>query len=231
MPLTPLHVIVPVRSLSDGKRRLGAAVDAEEREVLIVGMLRSALDVLTAALGERRVGVVSADQTVLAVARHLGTRAVEEVAGGDLNTALLQARAWALSDAAEAVLYLPADLPLLAGSTLARLLDAADAALTAGAARPIVVIAPSDARAGTNALLVAPADVIEPSFGPSSLAAHLEAAARVGATVQLFADAELGFDLDTPEDLERLAAGRLVELLELGARTLDELRAPITPAA
>jgi 2-phospho-L-lactate guanylyltransferase (CobY/MobA/RfbA family) len=90
----------------------------------------------------------------------------------------------------------------------------------------MVVVAPSDARDGTNALLLSPPGVIEPAFGPSSLEAHLRAAAAVGASVQVVADPELGFDLDTPDDLERLDASRLVELIELGMREADALLAP-----
>ena len=71
-------------------------------------------------------------------------------------------------------------------------------------ATPLVVVAPSDARGGTNALLISPPSLIEPSFGESSLAAHLLAASGADATVQLVIDPALGFDLDTPDDLERL---------------------------
>ena len=94
---------------------------------------------------------------------------------------------------------------------LDRLLDAADAALAAGGGGPLVVIAPSDARQGTNALLLAPPAVIEPAFGAASFEAHVRAAAHQGASVQVVADPALGFDLDTPEDLELLVAGGAVE--------------------
>lgn len=231
MSLTPLYAVVPVRSLSDGKRRLGPAVDAEEREALVLGLLRTTIDAAAQVAGAASLVVVSADPIILAVARRLGATAIVEETSDDLNAALRQGRAVALEDGAKGLLYLPADLPLLATSTLERLFDAADAALAAGGNGPLVVIAPSDARGGTNALLLAPPAVIEPAFGTASLGAHLEAAAHAGATVQLVADPQLGFDLDTPDDLERLDPARLVELLELGARTLDEMSAPATPAA
>ena len=232
MPLKPLHVVVPVRSLSDGKRRLGLAVDAEERAALVVGLLRGTIEATRAVVPPAGVTVVSADATVLQIARRLGAAIVAEAAHDDLNGALRQARDSVVDEGAAALLYLPADLPLLSDAALARLIDAADAAQAAGGDRPIVVIAPADARAGTNALLLAPPAIIEPSFGAASLGAHLQLAARAGATVQIVADLELGFDLDTPDDLERLEPTRLVELLELGARTLDELApTPATPAA
>ena len=76
---------------------------------------------------------------------------------------------------------------------LDRLLDAADAALAAGTGAPLVVIAPADARDGTNALLLCPPGIIEPHFGPGSLEAHLRAARDAGATVQLVVDPVVGF--------------------------------------
>ena len=105
------------------------------------------------------------------------------------------------------MLILPADLPLLERASLDRLLDAADAALAAGSGRPLVAIAPSDARDGTNGLLLFPTDVIEPAFGAGSFEAHVRAAAAADATLQVVTDAGLGFDLDTPEDLEMLPHG------------------------
>lgn len=233
--LSRLHAIVPARSVGDGKARLGIALDAEERAAIVVGLLRRTLEVIAQVPAIAAVTVVSADPTLLALARRLGATAVGEekpanrapdtAAADSLNAALRQGRAAAQATGTTSLLYLPADLPLLSVAALGRLLDAADAAPTAGAGRPIVVIAPADARGGTNALLLAPPAVVEPSFGPASLAAHLRAAADSGATVQLVADPELGFDLDTPDDLERLDPARLVELEEMGAMTLDELAA------
>ena len=46
--LEPLHVVLPLRTLSGGKARLGGALDAEEREALILGHARRTLGVLLA---------------------------------------------------------------------------------------------------------------------------------------------------------------------------------------
>ena len=79
-----------------------------------------------------------------------------------------------------------------------------------------MAIVPADARSGTNALLLSPPDVIQPAFGPESLRAHLEAARAANASVQLVEDPVLGFDLDTPADIERLDPARLAELQAMG---------------
>jgi 2-phospho-L-lactate guanylyltransferase len=204
---------VPLRSLATGKTRLGGAIDAEEREYLLLGMLRRTVTLLAEWPACAAVHVVSADPRALAVAVECGARPLFETGEG-LNDAIAAASDAAKAEGAAAVLILPADLPLMDDRSLDRMLEAADAALAAGAARPLVVIAPSDARNGTNALLLSPPDVIAPHFGSLSFEAHVRAAKAADATLQVVTDAGLGFDLDTPEDLERLPAALLESLLK-----------------
>jgi 2-phospho-L-lactate/phosphoenolpyruvate guanylyltransferase len=214
--LSRLHVVVPLRTLEGGKSRLGAALDAEEREELIVGMLRHLLAAIAAWGGAADVLVVSPDPAVLSIATAAGARTLLQRTG-DLNEGIRLGVADAVTGQATAVLVLPGDLPLVAPDALGRLRDAADAALAAGSGRALVAIVPADARNGTNALLLSPPGVIAPAFGPDSLRAHLEAARAANASVQLVDDPALGFDLDTPGDVERLDSRRLAELQAVGA--------------
>lgn len=211
----PLHVVVPLRSMAGGKARLGGALDAEEREELVLGMLRHTLLVLADWPPCARVHVVSPDARLLRLVR---TSAVDAVLqpGEGLNEGLALGRHTAVKAGARSLLILPADLPLLEAASLEQLLDAADAALAAGSGSPLVVIGPSDARNGTNALLLSPPGVIDFSFGSASFEAHVRAAAAVDATLQVVTDAGLGFDLDTPEDVEVLRPETLEALLRLG---------------
>ncbi len=214
--LSRLHVVVPLRTLEGGKTRLGAALDAEEREELIVGMLRHVLGVVHAWGRAAGVLVVSPDPALLRIAAAAGAATLAQ-RNGTLNDGLRVAIRDATASGATAVLIIPADLPLVEPRALERLCDAADAALAAGRGRPLVAIAPADARTGTNGLLLSPPDVIEPAFGPDSLRAHLEAARAAGASVQVVTEDLLGFDLDTPGDVERLGPARLAELQAMGA--------------
>ena len=93
-------------------------------------------------------------------------------------------------------------------------------ALAAGNGHALIVVAPADARGGTNALLISPPALIDPQFGDHSLEAHLRAAALADATVQLVVDPALGFDLDTPDDLERLDTNTVVDLEHRGQALL-----------
>jgi 2-phospho-L-lactate guanylyltransferase len=213
--LARLHVVVPIRALGGGKRRLSPVLDEGEREALVIGLLRRTLTVLAAWRGAAAVHVVSPDPAVAPIALAAGARPLAQTHGG-LNEGIAAARAVAMADEATAVLIIPGDLPLLGIEVLEALADAADAAIAAGSGHAVVVIAPADARTGTNALLISPPDAIEPGFGPGSLERHLRAAEAAGASTQLVVDPTLGFDLDTPEDLALMEPARLAELLALG---------------
>jgi 2-phospho-L-lactate guanylyltransferase len=220
--LTPLHVVLPLRTLSGGKARLGGAVDAEERQTLILGMARRTVELLLAWPGCERLHLVSPDLALLRAVEPDGaasgaerlSRLVQD--GEGLGAAIISGRERALEEGAVSLLVLPGDLPELSHEALDRLALAADAGLAAAAGGPLVAIAPAAARGGTNALLLRPPDAIDPAFGEASFEAHLRAAAAAGAAVQVVPDEALGYDLDTPDDLERLDPERLRELMRLG---------------
>ena len=210
--LSTLHVVVPVRALDDGKRRLSPVLDASQRSAVVAGLLEHTLRALEVWGGAAMIHVVSPDPAVVPIAQARGGRPLVQSDEG-LNEAIVAARRVATDIGATAMLVLPSDLPDLEPASLEALIEAADAALAAGAGQPVVVIAPADARSGTNALLLSPPDAIEPGFGPGSLERHLRAAEAAGASTQLVVDAALGFDLDTPDDLTVLGPARLAELL------------------
>jgi 2-phospho-L-lactate guanylyltransferase len=210
--LTALHVVVPVRALADGKRRLSPVLDESERGRFVAALLEQTIDVLTRWGHAAVIHVVSPDPAVIAIAADRGASPLLQSDAG-LNEGIVAARDAARTAGATAMLVLPADLPDLDLAALDGLLDAADAAVAAGAGRPVVVAGPADARTGTNALLCSPPDAIEPGFGPGSLERHLARAESVDATVQLVVDAALGFDIDTPDDLAVLGPDRLAALL------------------
>jgi 2-phospho-L-lactate/phosphoenolpyruvate guanylyltransferase len=220
--LEPVHVVLPLRTVSGGKARLGEALDAEEREELVLGLLLHTLAVLGAWQVCRRIHIVSPDPVVGSATGQAGVEvSVHRQHGEGLNEGILLGVSAARVEGAASLLVLPGDLPLLSGEALDGLLLAADAALVAASGGPLLAIAPSDAGGGTNALLIRPPDVIAPAFGPGSFEAHLRAAESAGVAVQVVSDPVLGFDLDTPDDLERLDPLRLRELTALGRTAID----------
>ena len=57
---------------------------------------------------------------------------------------------------------------------------------------------------GTNALVIAPPNAIEPSFGEGSCERHVDAARAAGVPYGVEEINSLGFDLDTPADIVAL---------------------------
>jgi 2-phospho-L-lactate guanylyltransferase len=224
--LEPIHVVLPMRTVSGGKARLGEALDAEEREELVLGLLVHTLSVLGQWERCARVHLVSPDPVLAAVTSGATVPViVHHQEGEGLNPGISLGVAAALAAGAASVLVLPGDIPWLSTEALDELALAADAGLAAAAGGPLVAIAPSDARSGTNALLLRPPDVIAPTFGSDSFEAHLRAAQAADASVQVVGDDVLGFDLDTPEDLERLDPARLRELMAVGRMLAERVEA------
>lgn len=224
--LGPLHVVLPMRTVSGGKARLGGALDAEEREELVLGLLLNTLAVLAAWQVCRRIHLVSPDPVLDVATRQVGVEvSVVRQQGEGLNDGVRLGISAARAEGAPSVLVLPGDLPHVSPEALDELVLAADAAMAAAAGGPLVAIVPSDARNGTNALLLRPPQVIDPAFGPGSFEAHLRAAESAAAAVQVVSPSELGFDLDTPEDLERLDPLRLRQLMELGRGAIERASA------
>lgn len=196
--LSRVVAIVPVRSLTGAKSRLGEPLDPEERAELIVAMLRRTVAAALEATSLDGVIVVSKDAELLHRARAMGAGGLLQRSDG-LNEGLAEARE-AVSADATAILVLPADLPDVSAAEIDRLIDTAAKALAGARSRLLVALVPDRRGSGTNALLLAPPDAIAFSFGEQSRTAHAAHAAAARATY-LELDGPLDFDLDTPEDL------------------------------
>ena len=196
--LSRIVAVVPVRSLSGAKSRLGEPLDPEERADLIMALLRRTVAAATESARLDGVAVVSQDADLLEQARAMGAAPVLQVGDG-LNEGLAETRDSACPGAT-ALLVLPADLPGVSAEAIDRVAEVARVAAAREPDRAVVVLVSDRHGTGTNALLVAPPDAIPFRFGERSRAAHAAEAAAAGATyVEL--DGPLSFDLDTPEDL------------------------------
>ena len=190
--------LVPIRGLESAKSRLGGDLDAEERLELVTELLRRTL---VATRDARRIEgtiVVTKDGDAAELARlHDAIGLVESAPG--LNGAIDAARSVAVARGATAVLVLPADLPAVSSDSIDELVEAAQ-----GVGRDphagLVALVGDRHGAGTNALLLAPALVIEPAFGVGSREAHARAARAAGARY-LELESPLSFDVDTSADL------------------------------
>jgi 2-phospho-L-lactate guanylyltransferase len=189
-----IYALVPVAALDGAKSRLGEVLDAEERQDLVLRLARATIRAAVETPGISETLVVTPDDTVRALALEAGARPMRQRSRG-LNKGLREARAEALAAGATAVLILPIDLPAVSPDTLGLVVDT----LREHAA-PLVALVPDLQGRGTNALLLAPPDVIDVHFGRDSRAAHIAAATAAGASV-IELGGPLRQDLDTPDDL------------------------------
>jgi 2-phospho-L-lactate guanylyltransferase len=192
-----LWAIIPVKPLRRGKTRLAGVLTEDEREMLNLSLLGHTVTVLRQVSEIQQILVVSSDTAVLALAREQGARTVMEDGNPGLNTALHRATMVAQVYAAQGVLILPSDLPLITKEDIEELIIQAEPS-------PVVVIAPDRRNEGTNALLVKPTGLIDYQFGDHSFSKHSSQAEKFHINLKIVHRPTLGLDLDFPEDLELL---------------------------
>ena len=184
--------ILPVKSFSRAKQRLGEAVGGDEREELAAAMVSDVLAALAAAPGIDDVIVVTAEPLAVRAAAH--AMVVHDPDEAGQSAAAARGIDAALVRGAGRVVLVPGDCPALDPRELGELLA------TPGE----VVIVPDRHGTGTNALLLQPPAVIQPSFGAGSFARHAALARAAGAAVKVRPLPSLSLDVDTPDDLAAL---------------------------
>jgi 2-phospho-L-lactate guanylyltransferase len=191
--------VLPVKSFGAAKQRLGSLLGSGSRHALAQAMFQDVVSSLRKVQGIGQVVIVTAEPTVEFSAEEQVVLLQDELQEGQSAAALIGIR-WAIEAGFERVLLVPGDTPLLA-------VDEVDAMLAAAALdRTAVVIVPDRHDTGTNALLLAPPDVVKPSFGPDSLARHVAAAQAAAVSHRVERVPSLIFDVDTSEDLAVVAA-------------------------
>ena len=187
-----ITVIIPMKPLSDSKSRLSKNFSRDDREDLALGMLRRVIGAVKAA----SIGpfwVVGGDDRVRNAARNAGGLWLEEM-GRNLNDTLGKAfeRAFERGNSA---MYLASDLPFIKTSDV-------HSVLQSSRQQNNISLAPARRDGGTNAILVPQGLPFRPELGGKSFIRHMSQAANLGISVAICYSPGLGFDLDTPDDLE-----------------------------
>ena len=197
--------IIPVKRLSQAKRRLASVLPAEARRRLVMAMLQDVLDALGQVEQIGTVLVVTPDAQVAEIARKAGASLLGESRAAGLNAAVSAGLALAQERGATDALVLPADVPMVTPDELRRLVMTA---MGRGNSQPRALLVPSHDGDGTNALLVSPPGALVPSYGPGSFVRHLAQAVARKLDVQVLQapgqSLGLALDIDEPRDLDRL---------------------------
>ncbi len=188
--------VLPVKRFGAAKQRLAPGMGATHRAELAAAMLEDVLESIGAARSIERTVVVTSEPRAIELASRGGSELVADPDEGGHSGAALAGIARARELGAECVVLLPIDCPLLDPRELERLLT--------GMPERYVAIVPDRHGTGTNALALAPPDVIAPSFGEGSCARHVAAARAAGVPFDIDELASLALDLDTPADVVAL---------------------------
>ncbi len=189
-----VFTLVPVKKLSETKKRLSSILNAEERRAFALAML---LDVLRAisASGVDKIVLIGSDKDVRKVSLDWEAEFLSDT-GEELNQVLQYATDWSVHKGAEAVLVLPADVPIVTSEDIDRIISLCSD-------RPSIAVSPSS-RGGTNALMRNPPRAMPTYFGPDSSKRHLHEASKLGIRASIHESASLSLDIDLPGDLKLL---------------------------
>jgi 2-phospho-L-lactate guanylyltransferase len=193
-----IAAVVPVKRFARAKQRLHAALELEDRRALAAAMAQDVLQALLAARLDLVV-VVTAEPSAARAARQAGAIVVADPFEAGQVPAVELGIAAATDRGATRVLIVSGDCPALTAADV-------DALLGPCRAGRQVVVVPDRHRVGTNALVLTPADVIRPAFGPESFARHAALAREAGARLVVTELASVAHDVDTPADLAALRA-------------------------
>jgi len=190
-----LHVIIPVKKLDEGKKRLSTLLSVSQRRVLSLCMLQ---DVLDAVVGSEKVTtsvVISPDQDVLKLAELKNFIPLKEDCQKGVNIAVKTANDFCANLGALSTLILPSDIPLVQPIDIDTIIDSSRSTNS-------VVVVPSLRMDGTNALLRNPPNVINTFYDENSYQMHVDTAKKKGVEVSVIKPARVMLDLDVVEDLK-----------------------------
>jgi 2-phospho-L-lactate guanylyltransferase len=227
-----ITALLPVKGFRNAKQRLNPLLSGAAREVLAEAMFRDVLRQVRTARGLAGTFVVTGDDKVAAIAATAGAEVIRERAENGETSAVDFARAEMKNAGCEAVLILPGDLPLVRAADVEHVL----AQVPGEAAAPFALLVPSHDRMGTNALLLAPPDVIKLRFGYDSFTFHMSQVTAQDLPIRFIENEHIALDIDEPKDLERflsyryeggestrLARSLLAEQIGRGSRRSDSL--------
>ncbi|HSE87663.1 MAG TPA: 2-phospho-L-lactate guanylyltransferase [Candidatus Binatia bacterium] len=195
-----VSALIPVKGFNNAKQRLSPLLHAAHRKLLAEIMFRDVLRQVVKVAGLLETFVVTGNDEVAEIANSLGAQVIREKAERGETDAVDFARLELKQSGREAVLIIPGDLPLVRSADIEEVL----AQVPEGASAPFALLVPSHDRMGTNALLLAPPDIIKLRFGYDSFSYHVSQVSAQGLPLRFIENERIGLDIDEPTDLEHL---------------------------
>jgi 2-phospho-L-lactate/phosphoenolpyruvate guanylyltransferase len=187
-------VVIPIRAFALGKARLADELELAER----ADLGRRLADRVVSAAASYDTVVVSSDIAVRAWGAARGLTVIDDP--GSLDAAAAAGCAALRARGSVRGVIAHADLPRARTFT----------GVARDASRPIVALVPCHRDDGTPVLSVPLHVDFRFAYGPDSFRRHLAIAHELGLGVRVVRDADLAFDVDTPDDLAMLVAAGAV---------------------
>ena len=181
--------VVPIKNLKLAKSRLSNILAEGERQELVLAMFDDVLVSLRESHFIDKIFLV-ADKYFNPIA---DVQTITEIKNRGYDEAIIEALKDSRVNQAQAMLILPADLPLVSTDELDTLIrDQEDGSIRIAGARD---------QDGTNALVMKPPSLLATSFGVGSFERHKKFAKALSVKIEEVNLPGLSFDVDTEKDL------------------------------
>ncbi|HEV7217850.1 MAG TPA: 2-phospho-L-lactate guanylyltransferase [Terriglobales bacterium] len=191
-------ILIPVKNLKYAKKRLAALLDQSTRTELAQAMLLDVLEALSSWPNRPPVGIVTSDAFAGELARSFDFDVIPDAAANSESDAIEIATRFCEQRGSKFTLVIPGDIPLVRVSELDLIIQSAPVEGT--------VLVPSSDKRGTNAAFRSPCRLFPLRFGNDSFVPHLAAARDTGKPCVVLSLPGIAHDIDTPSDLQQLAA-------------------------
>jgi 2-phospho-L-lactate/phosphoenolpyruvate guanylyltransferase len=191
-------ILIPVKSLAQAKQRLASVLTQPARTELAQAMLLDVLEALDEWVDRPAVSIVTSDSFALELARQFSFETIADTTNRSETDAIEEATRVCESRGIDSTLVIPGDVPLIQSWELQKVLEAAPIEGT-------VLVPAADGR-GTNAAFRRPSGLFPLRFGNDSFKPHLAAARATEKPCVVLSLAGIALDIDSPSDLQQLAA-------------------------
>jgi len=191
-------ILIPVKSLAQAKQRLASVLTQPARTELAQAMLLDVLEALNEWVDRPAVSIVTSDSFALELARQFSFETIADTTNRSETDAIEEATRVCESRGIDSTLVIPGDVPLIQSWELQKVLEAAPIEGT-------VLVPAADGR-GTNAAFRRPSGLFPLRFGNDSFKPHLAAARATEKPCVVLSLAGIALDIDSPSDLQQLAA-------------------------
>lgn len=191
-------ILIPVKDLSNAKQRLSSVLDRAQREELARAMLLDVADAIGGWAERPPLALVTSDPFAMEVAQQFDFEIIQDRLNQGETEAIEMATQVCESRGVKSTLVIPADIPLVQGWELEKVLQAAPE-------EGSVLVPAADGR-GTNAAFRRPANLFPLRFGNDSFKPHFAAARDTQKPCLVLLLSGVALDVDSPADLMDLIA-------------------------